>query len=488
MTDPFTEHSPALAKKVRYTHIFDGNYFTKVGLVEYFEEILPGNPDSFKNLSLASLDDKDIVLKAIEITTSPEDLIRHASQRLLGDPHFMLKAAEHNWRTLAHASDELCNDRDFMLLVIRINWNAISFASERLRSNRAFALAVVEICGIAYTKLPAFYKDKEVTMNALDCLNQPLKSLRGSPPEILRDEQIMTRAIQRIGCMEMENVMYPLNKDRNFILRACQTDGGCLAYAPEWCRDDKEVVLAAVGQFGLALRRVSLRLRQDKEVVLRAVGNFALAVEYAAPWLCHDFDVLKVVYTQNGRAWQLLHRRNRVGLQDNPKLLATAIRFAHRHKVDWVEAFDFNHSKSVKSMAHHLARYVAKSKKEPGVPQPSDWDGAVFVRFANSTWKRDMYHKLWLVRVVTAGPDNRVIPDVLYKKILAFLPKEEHEAANALVKYSSLLASITISQGMSWRDFARDVSRTRMREISGSPQGRHDSFFIRRQCFGMPNW
>ena len=52
-------------------------------------------------------------------------------------------------------------------------------------------------------------------------------------------------------------------------------------YAPDELKADKEVVLAAVGQDGLALMYASDELKADKEVVLAAVGQNVHALEYA---------------------------------------------------------------------------------------------------------------------------------------------------------------------------------------------------------------
>ena len=50
-------------------------------------------------------------------------------------------------------------------------------------------------------------------------------------------------------------------------------------------RDDKEVVMAAVGRTGVALRWASPGMRRDQEVVLAAVAQNCFAMEHAAPQL-----------------------------------------------------------------------------------------------------------------------------------------------------------------------------------------------------------
>jgi len=51
-----------------------------------------------------------------------------------------------------------------------------------------------------------------------------------------------------------------------------------MSFIPKALRDDREAVLAAVKQDGLALEYASCRLRGDREVVLAAVEQDGLAL------------------------------------------------------------------------------------------------------------------------------------------------------------------------------------------------------------------
>ena len=64
-----------------------------------------------------------------------------------------------------------------------------------------------------------------------------------------------------------------------------------LSSAPERLKDDKEVVLLALINNGLALREASERLKDDKEVVLRAVGFHPFALFYASERLKDNKEV-----------------------------------------------------------------------------------------------------------------------------------------------------------------------------------------------------
>ena len=55
-----------------------------------------------------------------------------------------------------------------------------------------------------------------------------------------------------------------------------------LEYASERLRDDKDIVLAALGNDGMALEYASERLRDDYGIVLYAIRNNMRALEYAS--------------------------------------------------------------------------------------------------------------------------------------------------------------------------------------------------------------
>ena len=74
---------------------------------------------------------------------------------------------------------------------------------------------------------------------------------------------------------------------------------------------DKEVVLAAVQQDGLALQFASEDLRADREVVLAAVQQHGLALQYASAELRADREVVLAAVQQNGEALRLAPLRIR---------------------------------------------------------------------------------------------------------------------------------------------------------------------------------
>jgi uncharacterized protein YdeI (YjbR/CyaY-like superfamily) len=69
--------------------------------------------------------------------------------------------------------------------------------------------------------------------------------------------------------------------DKQVVLAAVAQDGLALQFAAEALRADKEFMLAAVAQNGRALYFAAEALRADKQVVLAAVTQNGLALQYA---------------------------------------------------------------------------------------------------------------------------------------------------------------------------------------------------------------
>eukprot|EP00971_Amphidinium_carterae_P216769 4303110-Amphidinium_carterae.1 len=59
--------------------------------------------------------------------------------------------------------------------------------------------------------------------------------------------------------------------DREIVLAAVKQYGSALQYAAEECRADRAIVLAAVKQYGSALRLAAEECKADRAIVLAAV-------------------------------------------------------------------------------------------------------------------------------------------------------------------------------------------------------------------------
>ncbi len=88
----------------------------------------------------------------------------------------------------------------------------------------------------------------------------------------------------------MENIDW---NNKNVVLEAVKQNGLALQFASEKLQDDKNVVLEAVKQYGRALRFASENLRDDKDIVMTAVQQNRYALMYASKELQEDYDIQK---------------------------------------------------------------------------------------------------------------------------------------------------------------------------------------------------
>jgi len=85
--------------------------------------------------------------------------------------------------------------------------------------------------------------------------------------------------------------------DRQSALATLKKEGYKLRDMPQY-QGDKELVLAAVKDYGLALKQASSALQADRQVVMAAVKNNGMAIDYASPALQKDKVIKKTAAAQ----------------------------------------------------------------------------------------------------------------------------------------------------------------------------------------------
>ena len=94
-----------------------------------------------------------------------------------------------------------------------------------------------------------------------------------------------------------------------------------LEFASNILKNDKEVVLTAVSNYGYALMHASSLLKSDREVIIAAVKNDGLALQFANNFNSDLFIVLAAL-SQNGTALEFVDP----GLRDNDEVVQFAIK------------------------------------------------------------------------------------------------------------------------------------------------------------------
>ena len=85
--------------------------------------------------------------------------------------------------------------------------------------------------------------------------------------------------------------------DRKSALTKLKKEGYLLRNMPEYM-DDKELVLAAVKDYGLSLKQASPALQADKQIVMAAVKNNGMAIDFASQALKKDKAIIKAAKAQ----------------------------------------------------------------------------------------------------------------------------------------------------------------------------------------------
>jgi len=98
-------------------------------------------------------------------------------------------------------------------------------------------------------------------------------------------------------------VVGDIRNNRDVVLAAVTQSGLALRYTDVEFRSDKDVALAAVRQSGLALQYASDDLRNDKSVVLEATRVTGRSLEFASAELKADIEVVLSALTQDLNAF-----------------------------------------------------------------------------------------------------------------------------------------------------------------------------------------
>ena len=118
------------------------------------------------------------------------------------------------------------------------------------------------------------------------------------------DKEIVLEALRNYGKVNgklngnaLEHASERLRDDREVVLEALGNSGHALKFASERFKDEREIVLEAVKDTGWALQFASDRFHEDKEIVLEAVKNEGKVLKYASTILQSSLDLRLVAST-----------------------------------------------------------------------------------------------------------------------------------------------------------------------------------------------
>ncbi|EFC49648.1 predicted protein [Naegleria gruberi] len=127
----------------------------------------------------------------------------------------------------------------------------------------------------------------------------------------LVDDEIIAEAIRN----NPEAIQYAfVHSDKtdfkSFILNLAKENGEIICYTHREIRNDGDVLLAAVSNYGMALGYTSGELQDDDEIVVTAVSNCGLALQYADNRLRNRPDIILKAVSENGLALEFAYYQN----------------------------------------------------------------------------------------------------------------------------------------------------------------------------------
>lgn len=263
--------------------------------------------------------DPNVVKKVVKVF----DQLAYASSGLRGDPEVVSVAISRSWSALAYASFELQNDRDMVGAAVRKNGMALSYASPALQADPQLALEAIKTCERAIQLCSLTLQTDRKFVKRAQSLNHSVKKyatmhlrefgsvveamqfekartvtrfkefadLQFTSPELRADklyvEFMMKAAMKTLGKKSEDKALLlcspALREDRNFILRLETFCNGrhTLSAAHPSLQKDREIVLKAVSNNGLALVHASPELQRDEEIVIAAVTQNYHALQMA---------------------------------------------------------------------------------------------------------------------------------------------------------------------------------------------------------------
>lgn len=122
-------------------------------------------------------------------------------------------------------------------------------------------------------------------------------------PRFREDRNVVLAAVGQSGSA-LRSASDLLKDDENLVLAAVTQNGQALRFASEKLKGNKDIVIAACSQSGVCLQYASQEIRSTKEVVKIAVCQSGNALAYASEALRGDRDLVIVAVNQNGCALQ----------------------------------------------------------------------------------------------------------------------------------------------------------------------------------------
>lgn len=261
---------------------------------KFILELMEHHPINLRYISKELLADKEFILNLLKkngnILADDKilkygEILKYTSEKLNANKCFMIKAVKQDGLFLQYASEELKNNKKVVIEAVKQNGFALKFASKTLQNNQKVVLIATKDDGRALQYASDELKaNKKVVLQAVrqnglalqyasyelrnsyqvlfDAINQEVRALKYVSYKIKKQ---FISELKTISKLEIKNIKKSESK-----IKQLSKNGLLLENYPE-LQNNKEAVLIAVRQNGLALQFASEELKDDYEVVFKAV-------------------------------------------------------------------------------------------------------------------------------------------------------------------------------------------------------------------------
>jgi len=305
------------------------------------------NPDLLFNYFY---DDKEIILKFFKIRHYALRYFNETSLSLIQDIDIVKLLLSHNiccYYRLSEYSYEIRDDEEIVLYFIKKNSNNFIYASERLRKLKKIAeAAVLSPFGDGIFLLPNIFKDdyqiaylsviknvdnfefvslrlRHDKMFLLDCIKNVEDStswfdntidLDYTSKELQNDSDVLIAVLRH---------EYNMSEDYNDVLYSVlRHHGNNISEFSDMIDFEKYRTLDIVEKDGFDLKDVSDKMKDDYDVAIAAVSNYGEGIQYLSARLQNNFDVAYAAVKNNGVAYEFLSG----DLLFNHDIITTAIK------------------------------------------------------------------------------------------------------------------------------------------------------------------
>ena len=259
--------------------------------------VLAQSPASFKHLSAALKQDDTFGRIGVQ---SRCYYFEHVSERLKNDREVVLEAVQRDGDLLIYAAPRFRDDFHVAREAVRSAPDVYEFLSLRLRAMpEIYELALAVGYNLEHAPLDV-RSNRDAVRRAV---SQWGLSLEFAAFEWRDDQEIVEMACDRaLHAGAASFASERLLSDKGFVKKLVSSNGCVFQYLPEAFRDDLEVALLAVRNFGGALQFASQRLRGNGELVSVAIKNDGAAYQYASQELRSQKDMALLAMRYDGLA------------------------------------------------------------------------------------------------------------------------------------------------------------------------------------------